>query len=242
MIDFSPWNAMLHQYVDTQGRVDYASWQQTAMQDLQEWLHDLAANDEVRGWFTPSLRDRATTDTQLAFWLNVYNALTIAQVLQRYPISSIQPKVLGIPNWLAFLRFFTRPIYQLNGQGLSLNAIEHGILRQQWTEPRIHFALVCAAMGCPWLRNEAYFPDQVQSQLESDAMQFINNPAKVRYDNQTHILYCSKIFQWYGKDFLNVALSIPDYIQRYLSNKSELNDHLSIRYLSYDWNLNQRTS
>ena len=242
MIDFTPWDSLLRTYVDDQGRVDYAVWKQSSQQELQHWLNGLASTNFDAGLNSSPSSDRAIRDYQLAFWLNLYNALTIAQVLKQYPIASIQPKVLGIPNWIAFLQFFSRPIYRLNGQALSLNAIEHSILRPQFNEPRIHFALVCAAIGCPLLRNEAYMPAQVQTQLEADAVRFINNPAKVRYDEQTNRLYCSKIFKWYEEDFLKLALSIPDYIQTYSLNQFKLSHEISLDYLPYDWNLNQRTS
>lgn len=240
MVDFNPWNEWLHRYVDEQGRVDYATWKQQAEVPLQQWLQDLAREVEGQAAGIISTGDRPASDAQLAVWLNLYNALTISQVLQQYPIKSIQPKILGIPNWLAFWRFFTRPIYGLNGQKLSLNAIEHGILRTQFTEPRIHFALVCASLGCPLLRREAYFPEQVQAQLAADANRFINNPEKVKYDSQANVLYCSKIFKWYKKDFLQVATSIPTYIQIHLSDQFSLNDQTPIQYLPYSWQLNQQ--
>ncbi len=240
MMDLNPWNEWLHRYVDDRGRVDYAAWKQQAEKPLQQWLQAVAREVEGQAGGMIAKGDRVSTDTQLAFWLNLYNALTIAQVLQQYPIESIQPKILGVPNWLAFWRFFTRSIYSLKGQNLSLNAIEHGILRTQFTEPRIHFALVCASLGCPLLRREAYFPAQVQAQLAADATRFINNPEKVRYDAQTNVLYCSKIFKWYEKDFLKVATSMPVYIQTYLSDQSSLNDQTPIQYLPYSWQLNQQ--
>ena len=236
MVSLAAWNRMLQAYVDPCGGVDYAGWQ-SALPDLDRWLGAIASVD----WTALPRQDA------IAFFLNLYNALTIQQVLRRYPISSIRPTLFGIPNWLAFLQFFTRKIYDLNGQALSLNGIEHGILRQQFQEPRIHFALVCASMGCPLLRPEAYQPAQVMQQLEEDAHRFINNPDKVRYDRDRHILYCSKIFQWYSKDFLTVAGSIPAYIDRYrdatlFNDPQNESTTVAIAYLPYSWQLNQRTS
>lgn len=224
-------DGMLRTYVDAEGRVDYGRWQREARADLQQWL------DSV------STRPVATLppDHQLALFINLYNALVIEQVLARYPIRSILPTVLGVPNWFAFWRFFERSLLPLDGQSLSLNAIEHGIVRKQFVEPRIHFALVCAAVGCPLLRRGAYRPERVREQLEDDAQRFIHNPAKVRYDAASQTLYCSKILQWYGKDFLKVAPSIPAYIQRYLPEVS-IPETVTVRFLPYDWHLNQRTS
>jgi len=228
MVDFALLDGLLKTYVNDAGRVDYHRWQQEAQAGLQQWL---ASVESV------SL-SALSADAQLAFLINLYNALVIDQVLARYPIASILPRVLGIPNWLAFLRFFERPIFSLNGESLTLNTIEHGILRQRFVEPRIHFALVCAAVGCPLLRSGAYWPDQVQDQLEEDAQRFIHNPAKVRYEADSQTLYCSKILKWYGKDFLKVAPSVPAYIQRYRPQDA-IPETVTVRYLPYDWSLNQ---
>lgn len=176
----------------------------------------------------------------MALWINLYNALTIASILERYPISSIQPKIVGLPNWIAFLWFFYRPTHNVAGHHYSLNQIEHKILRRQFEEPRIHFALVCASNGCPLLRNGAYWPESIRAQLEEDAIRFINNPDKVRYDSQTQTIYCSKIFKWYRSDFLNIAPSVLDYIRTYLKTDLPIRSDTPIAYLNYDWGLNQQ--
>ncbi len=231
MIDFTLWDRLLREYVDDQGRVDYARWQQKSMAALDQWLAEIGPID------VQSL-DRPTA---IAFLINLYNALTIQQVLHKYPIDSIQPQFLSMPNWFAFLRFFTKPIYTLNGQSLSLNTIEHKLLRQQFQEPRIHFALVCASIGCPLLRAEAYIPDRLTQQLEADADRFMHDPDKVRYDVTSQVLYCSKIFKWYKADFLTVADSIAAYIDRH-HTAIKFPKTVKIAYLPYSWDLNQRTS
>ena len=233
MIDFAIWDSLLHQYIDRQGRVDYRTWKNQQPQTLANWLAVLAQTE-------PNLD--LTRDQQLALWINLYNAFTVSTILERYPIASIRPIVLGIPNWIAFLRFFQRRIYRFANQTYSLAQIENEILRDRLQEPRIHFAIVCASIGCPLLRPEAYIPERVEQQLEHDVAQFINNPDKVRYDAATGTLYCSKIFKWYRQDFLAVAPSIPDYIRRYLKSDSPLLSSTPVTYLPYDWSLNQRTS
>lgn len=224
------WNQLLQHYVDRQGRVDYQLWKAEASEPLFNWLEECSA----------VTIQTLTEDEQLTFWLNLYNALVIAQILPRYPIASIRPKVLGVPNWLQLFRFFSRPVFSMQGQNYSLNAIEHGIIRSQFGEPRIHFALVCAAIGCPLLRNEAYYPDRVGQQLAEDADRFINNPAKVHYAAAQNILHCSQIFKWYGKDFLTVSDSIADYLRGYFRGASELPEAVKVSYLPYDWGLNQQ--
>jgi hypothetical protein len=227
MFNFEQWNQLLHQYVDSQGKVNYRDWTESVI-PLKQWLSEISA---------VNLPD-AEPDQQLAFWLNLYNAAVINQVLEQYPIDSIRPTFLGIPNWIAFLQFFQRKVVSINHQPYNLNQIEHDTIRPQFRDPRVHFALVCAAIGCPLLRNEAYQPERVQQQLEDDAQRFINNPQKVRYDPP--FLYCSKIFKWYEKDFLKDHASIPVYIQKYLPES--ISSDCKIRYLNYDWSLNQRTS
>lgn len=230
MLNFAVWDGLLHRYVDSQGRVDYKTWQKQDRATLSVWL---ASMGQV------NLRE-ATPAQGLAFWINLYNALVIAQILRRDPLTPVLPQVFGLPNWPAFLWFFSRPVYRVAGESYSLNRIEHGTIRQQFAEPRIHFALVCAAIGCPLLRNEAYRPESVYDQLEADAQRFITNPDKVRYDSTTGTLYCSRIFKWYGQDFLKLAPSISAYLQPYL--KQEFGREPTIVYLDYDWGLNQRIS
>jgi len=221
---------MLKRHVDS-GTVDYRKWQKESAQLLQQWLDEVSRVD-VEG---------LPETVAIAFFLNLYNALTIRQVLKKYPIDTIRPKVLGVPNWPSFLAFFKKEIYCLGDRALSLDNIEHNILRENYSEPRIHFALVCASTGCPLIRGNAYTPEKLDMQLEEDVRRFINNPEKVRYDAPSETLYCSKIFKWYESDFLTQAASIPAYIQKYADNVSLATDP-SIEYLPYDWSLNQRTS
>lgn len=225
MLDFEPWDQLLRRYVNDRGQVDYRRWQADATQ-LEAWLDRLSS-------VNPAL---LPLSHQLALWLNLYNALTIRQILQHYPLRSIRPTLWGVPNWLSFFLFFQRSSYRLNQESYSLNRIEHAVLRPQFQDPRIHFALVCASIGCPLLRNHAYDPTIVLDQLEDDARRFIRNPDKVRYDTATGILYCSKIFKWYQQDFLQKSPSIAHYIQPYLD--VPLNLSAPVQYLPYDWHLN----
>ncbi|MBD2211532.1 DUF547 domain-containing protein [Nostoc linckia FACHB-104] len=233
MIDFETWDRLLCQYVDQQGRVNYLAWKTEQPQALDDWLQrqkHLHLNSQIH------------ITEELALWINLYNAFTISTILKQYPLKSILPKFLGIPNWLAFLWFFQRPIYEIFGKRYSLAQIENQILRNKLKEPRIHFAIVCASVGCPLLRSGAYFPEQVIQQLDEDAYRFINNPQKVYYDFDKQKLYCNKIFKWYRQDFLQVAPSIPEYINSYLKTDLPLSAATQISYLDYDWSLNQRIS
>ncbi len=229
-IDFTIWDELLQRYVDDLGRVNYRRWKAEGADVLRGWLESLADVD---------LADGTDADARLALWLNAYNAIAISQVLEVYQIASIRPKVLGIPNWLSFLDFFTRSNTIVGGKKYSLNQIEHAILRPEFAEPRIHFALVCASVGCPLLRRGAYFPESVRTQLEADASRFIHNPDKVRYDAQKKTLYLSKIFKWYGEDFVKAAGSVAEYVGGYLGPEAAVGDGWAIVFLPYDWNLNR---
>ncbi|WP_445246461.1 DUF547 domain-containing protein [Microcoleus sp. OTE_8_concoct_300] len=230
MIDFRIWDELLQRYVDDLGRVNYRRWKAEGADVLRVWLESFADVD---------LADFTDADARLALWLNAYNAIAISQVLEVYPIASIRPKVLGIPNWLSFLDFFTRSNTIIGGKKYSLNQIEHAILRPEFAEPRIHFALVCASVGCPLLRRGAYFPESVRTQLEADASRFIHNPDKVRYDAQKKTLYLSKIFKWYEEDFVKAAGSVAEYVGGYLGPEAAVGDGWAIVFLPYDWNLNR---
>ncbi|MDZ8028447.1 MAG: DUF547 domain-containing protein [Nostoc sp. DedQUE01] len=233
MIDFELWDTLLRQYVDAQGRVNYLAWKTEQPHVLSDWL---------KSQKRLPLKSNTNALEQLALWINLYNAFTISRILELYPLDSILPKIVGVPNWLAFLWFFQRRVYDIFGQRYSLAQIENQILRDELQEPRIHFAIVCASVGCPLLRSGAYFPEQVVQQLDEDAHRFINNPQKVRYDSHSQTLYCNKIFQWYRQDFLKVAPSIPEYIYLYLKTDVPLTAATPISYLDYDWSLNQRIS
>ncbi|BAZ13541.1 hypothetical protein NIES4071_53800 [Calothrix sp. NIES-4071] len=222
------WDTLLKKYVNDQGRVNYVAWKDE-QSVLQNWLANIA---------TLQVDDLAGAEEQLALWINLYNAFTVATILEKYPIKSVLPKILGIPNWLSFLSFFQRQIYVYGGRNYSLADIENKILREKLQEPRIHFAIVCASIGCPNLRAGAYYPEKVRGQLEDDARRFINNPEKVKYDAANNILYCSKIFKWYRQDFLKVAPSLPEYIRSYLNTDLPLMPSTPVKYLYYDWNLN----
>ncbi|MBW4441309.1 MAG: DUF547 domain-containing protein [Plectolyngbya sp. WJT66-NPBG17] len=217
-MDFEPWNELLQTYVNDRGKVDYARWKQEQPNAISEWIASLNWNDPA-------------PEEQLSLWINLYNAFVIEKILPRYPLRSIQPKILGIPNWVAFFQFFFNRDRTAFNQAFSLGQIENEFLRKQFQDPRIHFAIVCASIGCPLLRNEAYFPERVYQQLEDDKTRFIQDPDKVKQDRD--VLYCSKIFKWYRQDFLAVAPSIPEYIN------PEIAKDIRVSHLDYDWSLNQ---
>ncbi|QNI71480.1 DUF547 domain-containing protein [Cyanobium sp. NS01] len=226
MKDPAVWDQLLQRYVDGDGRVDYAGWQSRDAATLRAWLAAQTAHTEGR-------------QEQLAHWINLYNAFTVQAVLEAYPIASIRPSLPGLPNWVGFLRFFQRPLHRLQDGCFSLAQIENQLLRQLG-DPRIHFAIVCASVGCPLLRQRAYRTDAVEQQLEADLHRFIHNPAKVRFERERNILWVSRIFQWYRADFLAVSASLPGYILPRLGDGIPPCPEPQVRFLPYDWSLNQQ--
>jgi hypothetical protein len=159
--------------------------------DLDRTLRTLEAVDgaSYREW---------TRAQQLAFWINAYNAYTVRLILDHYPVRSIR----SIGFWpLAAFRTSFIPMKALTGRQLSLNDIEHEVLRKRFREPRIHFAAVCASKGCPTLRSEAYRATELDRQLDESARAFLRDPSKNRFEERAATLYLSSIFKWFREDF-----------------------------------------
>jgi hypothetical protein len=169
---------------------------------------------------------------RLAFWINAYNACAIQGILDGY-----SPK-----PYIGWYRFFKTQTYGIGGARLNLSDIEHEILRKQFHEPRIHFAIVCASSSCPKLASWAFDPMQLDRQLDQAARAFINDPTRNRFDRQQRIAYLSKIFDWFEEDFTASAGSVLQFLARFMDD-ADLARELAgggyhITYLDYDWNLN----
>jgi hypothetical protein len=226
------------------GLVDYRGLQ-TEADLLYRYTDSLAGVDQttVQGW---------SPDRQLAFWINAYNALTIQAIVRRYPIRSRSLVGLFFPrnSILQISGIWNRLTFDVGGRSLTLGEIEHEILRKNFEEPKIHFAIVCASSSCPRLRPEAYRFDILQDQLHDQAVQFINDPIRgVRFDAEKKRLHVSKIFKWFKDDFeSNRATGNPiiAYIRPYLKNDTITealaeNQDIRLSYLPYDWSLNEQT-
>lgn len=208
------------------GLVDYP-----AIQQDDRFIRYLAALQQIDP-------HQVRREDRLAFWLNVYNAFTIERVLEKYPTRSLINKLAYLFRRSAFhVRFI-----ELAGHHFSLNDIEHGIIRPAG-DPRIHFALVCAAMSCPPLRNEAYQTSRLDAQLDDQAPRFLHNPKKNKFDFDAREVYLSKIFQWFAEDFVSDRNGVLIYLSRYFPpDQAALlqaqPESFKIRYLPYDWTLN----
>ncbi len=214
-------NAVLKTYVNKEGMVNYKSLRGNRA-GLDSYLEATAAvsKSEYDGW---------SEKQKLAFLINIYNAETLQLIIDNYPTTSI--KKIG-----SILRGpWDQKVVELFGETTTLNHVEHEILRKDFSEPRIHFAIVCAAMGCPPLRAEAFTPDQVDTQMNEQAKIFMAQSEKNRIEGDT--LYLSQIFKWFAGDFIKPGLSIDQYVDPFIEGTSS---GKSVKYTDYDWSLNQQ--
>lgn len=215
------WDVLLRKHVRADGLVDYKNFQKDTV-ELNKYLAVLSANHPASTW------SRAE---QMAFWINAYNAFTIKLVLQHYPVASIKDIKRGIPfvNTVWDIKFI-----KIQNSTYDLNNIEHGILRKDFKDARIHAAVNCASYSCPKLRPEAYVAEKLEAQLDDAMRQFINDPTRNRISPNKAEL--SSIFNWFGGDFKDNAGSITKYINKYA--RQPLASNGKIVYLDYDWRLN----
>lgn len=177
-------------------------------------------------------------DEQLSFLINAYNAFTLKLVIDHYPVESI--KDIGGLFWSPWKKAF----FQLFGKPTHLDNVEHDMIRKQFDEPRIHFAVNCASVGCPPLAPEAFVAKRLDAQLEKAAVGFIKNAVFNRWDGKK--LHLSSIFKWYGSDFEKKHKSHIVYVASVLglpvaAQKKADAGNLDVDYLEYDWNLNDAT-
>lgn len=216
-------DALLKAYVNETGDVDYAGLQ-TDSANLNAYLKLLSKHHPNDDW---------TSNEQLAYWINAYNAFTLQLIIRNYPLGSIKDiTFINIPlvhsPWdLDFI--------QIEGEEYNLNDIEHGIIRKQFGVPEIHFALVCAARSCPRLRREAYAAEHLEAQLADQARDFLSDVRKNRITAKR--LSLSKLFLWYSGDF-KAKGSLLSYVQQHTSMKIETG--ATIDYMDYDWSLNDQ--
>ena len=223
------WDALLKRHVvllegGKASQLDYAGVA-AEREALRAYLSSVSAVREAEfdAWPKPE---------QMAFLINAYNAYTVEKVLTRYPdLRSIWDfgKVFGNP--------FRDEFFRLLGARASLDGIEHGMLRKRYAEPRVHYALNCASVGCPMLREEAYSGVRLENQLEEQALRFLSDRSRNRYRDGR--LEVSKIFDWYKEDFEPRA----QYFERYakaLGMPAGARPRLA--FLDYDWSLNDSRS
>ena len=207
------WTAALQEHVDDDGNVNYKSWKKDTTY-LDNYLQTLEENPPVEAW---------SKSDSLAYFINAYNAVTVKLILDKYPLKSIRNLVTP---W-RFKRF------TLNGEKVSLNHIEHEILRKM-NEPRIHFAINCASASCPKLINVAFESHTMEKQLEQVTHDFINDTKRNKLSEKK--IEISRIFQWFSDDFGNKKERIA-FIRKYANQP--FNENPKVDFFTYDWQLNE---
>lgn len=207
------WDQLLRKYVDEAGRVDYAGFR-ADRSELDAYLASLSNNPVQASW------SRAE---KMAYWINAYNAFTIKLIVKNFPVKSIMDLHGGKAwdvQWI-----------ELGDQTYTLNQIENDILRPQFEDARIHFAVNCAARSCPPLLNRAWMASNLEANFDKQARAFINNK---KYNRITpNSVQVSRIFEWYAGDFGNLI----DFLNRYSTTK--IKPGAAVSYLEYDWGLNE---
>jgi len=224
--DHSKFDQALKKYVDDKGLVDYNSI-----------AEDSGFSEYVQALQTARVEE-FSRDGQLAFWINGYNAVTIDKVIKKKPKKSVRETF--IPGVWTATKFFTSREHIVAGKRLSQDDIEHEILRKQFKDPRIHFAIICASMGCPPLPRLAYTEENVQTRLEEETRKYLNSPRGTRIDRAENTLHVSKLFDWFATDFIQKSGSTLAFMQPYLHEEVRifLERDPVISYLEYNWALN----
>ena len=229
-IDHSQWQTLLDKYLmttDSSGinLVKYKELKKESYQSLSDYIQYLQSLDP---------RTYAL-NTQKAYWINLYNALTVKLIIDHYPVKSITK--IG----KSFFSFgpWDDEIIKIQGQALTLNDIEHGILRPIWKDNRIHYAVNCASIGCPNINAKAYTAENVDALMTEAAKDFVNHSRGVTVENGE--LLVSSIYDWYLEDFGGNFASLKDHLLIYADNdlKTELKTFKGDSYKhDYNWNLN----
>ncbi|MFY2509692.1 DUF547 domain-containing protein [Vibrio pectenicida] len=222
IIDHQVWQKLLDDYLITKGEFTlfkYASVSQQDKQLLTQYIQKLSHTD-------PLMLNKAE---QYAYWVNLYNAITIELILEAYPIKSIT-KLGGLFSFGPW----GDDVTSINGKDLSLNDIEHRILRPIWNDPRTHYAVNCASLGCPNLQHNVFTAENTEMLLEQAAKSFINSDkgVLVTKDNSPQL---SSIYDWFSDDFGDKA-SLIKHLNHYRPDLATLNGKFSY---DYDWSLNE---
>lgn len=248
--DYDDYAVALTKHVDENGMVDYKTMKEE-VGPLHGFLDEI---DELE----PKAYEEWNDNEKIAFWINAYNACTLEAIVVHYPIKPSFPARLWYPkNSLRQISGVWDSLeFRVMDKRMTLNEIEHGELRKKFDEPRIHMALVCAAMSCPLLRNEPYTGAKLDEQLDDQSRRFLADTDNFRIDREQNVVFFSSILRWFAKDFVKkygtdekfkgrnrkkraVLNFISGYVdeedRRYLAEKK-----YNIKYIDYDWALNEQ--
>jgi len=220
--DHSRFDAILHRHVSPGGWVEYEGLKEDA--------------GELDGYIAALARakpDDLGRDERLALLLNAYNAFTLRLILDHLPIASIKD-IPAEERWDAKRWNFAGVTY-------SLNQIEHELIRPKFAEPRVHFVLVCAAVGCPPLRGEAYTGEQLEAQLTDQSVYIHSHPRWIRVHAETNEVELTSLYDWYGSDFTQAAPTVLEFAARYSPDVDAMlrsGATPKVKFLDYSWALN----
>ncbi|MBF0238039.1 MAG: DUF547 domain-containing protein [SAR324 cluster bacterium] len=228
-INHEPWQEFLNMYLETQhasgiNRVRYARVSTEDRQSLADYLKQMSQT-QITAY---------SKQEQKAFWINLYNALTVQIILKNYPVQSIRDIKSG------FFSFgpWDMKLMEIEGEKITLNDIEHRILRPLWQDNRVHYALNCASLGCPDLQPQAFTRENTETLLDSAARAFINHERGAKFEKDELVL--SSIYHWFKTDFGGTDASVIEHLIQFadaplaekLRSYHESWDH------DYDWKLN----
>lgn len=235
-VDHSDWDDLLKAYViagpDGINRVDYGRFKAEGHKPLKAYISRLES-------VVPQNLDRPE---QFALLVNLYNAKTIDIVLDHYPVKSIKDISLGGDFFSTFTGGpWKAKVTKLGGAELSLDDIEHGILRPVFKDPRIHYAVNCASIGCPNLSRDAFTGQRLDDQLNAAARDYVNHPRGATVDSDGLVL--SSIYKWYGEDFGSNDKEVIDHLRMFADADlaAKLQGVTSVEGYDYDWSLNDTT-
>lgn len=227
-------DALLARYVaadaDGVNRVAYGAWKAAPA--------DRAALDTVVTTLAQERPSRMPRAAQFAYWANLYNALTLQEVLRHYPVASIRDiKSRGVLDFGALIGPWKTQLVTVEGRRLSLDDIEHGVMRPTFRDPRVHYAVNCASIGCPNLQRRAFRAETLDAQLDAAARSFINHPRAVRVENGR--LRLSSIYDWFRADFGDFA-ALRTHLSRYANPdlRQAILAATGVAGYGYDWQLN----
>lgn len=251
-ISNADYQSLLEKYVADDGRVDYGKWKDNAA--------DVAALDGYLGALasvSPDSRpDLFRTQTgKLSYWINLYNAIVLREILRRWPLQSVTAVKINPSSFVKSGKgFFYDLEFVVGGETMNLYDIENKIIRAQFKDARIHFAINCGSSSCPLLRRDAFDPEKLESQLEAASTQFVNDGKNVIVDDAKLEVVMSRIFEWYAADFVAFTKSrtnakeagVVDFALLYAKEplstklKAAKAKRYRVRFLDYDWNVNKQ--
>ncbi|MGB5863329.1 MAG: DUF547 domain-containing protein [Sulfitobacter sp.] len=229
-IDHSAWDSILQEYIKPDGNgLNLFAYGSVTDADKAALKAYIASLTEIE------ITERAKP-VQLAYWLNLYNALTIDVVLDHYPVASIRDIRLG---GLLSRGPWDGDLVEVEEEPMSLNAIEHEILRPIWKDPRLHYGINCASIGCPNLHDEAFTGENVDALLDVLAKEYLSHPRGLTIEDDSVVV--SSIFEWFAYDFGNSEEGVITHISQYITpeRQSELAAIGEIAKTEYDWALNE---